>query len=267
MATAKGPLLFTGSLDFLSYYTRRGSDKVYIRTKGGASKDKIKNSPKFEGLRMQQKEWKGCTAFASVLRYAFGGLHRLADYNITPVLNGLAKELQKTDTTHTVGQRGIYLSNFKHSIENFQLNRQYPFNTVLRVLPVASIYRESGKASVTFPRICPGTDIHNLQKLPFFRLIVSLGIISDLAIYHTEFLPLVPELHGTCEIHTGAWYNTSGVVEEQTVELVFDAQKLAKLNDSCTLILSIGIEFGKLNMLNQTEAVKYAGCARVLKVG
>lgn len=269
MATVKGPIVFSGSLSNISFYTRRGSDKVIARTKGGASKEKIKSSPKFEKLRIQQKEWKGCTAFASVLRYAFGGLHRLADYNLTPVLNGLAKEIQKTDAVHPVGERGIYLSKFKHALDNFQLNRQYPFNTVLRVLPGVSVMRESGTSTVTFPRINAITDIYNLQKLPFFRLIITLGVISDIEFSEQDnaFLPVVHEVHGITENFIGEWNNASAVIDEHSVDLNLDAEILAKMDERCTLVLCAGIEFGKLNMLNQPEAVKYAGCARVLKVG
>ena len=54
----------TGSISNVSFYTRRGSDKMIARSKGGASKEKIKSAPEFEGFRLQQKEWKGCTGFA-----------------------------------------------------------------------------------------------------------------------------------------------------------------------------------------------------------
>ena len=97
MAIIKGPVQLEGSVGGMSFYTRRGSDKIIVRAKGGPSKQAIKNSPGFENLRLNQKEWIGCTAFASKLRYAFGGLHRVADYNLTPALNAFAKNLQKTD--------------------------------------------------------------------------------------------------------------------------------------------------------------------------
>lgn len=267
MATIKGPIELKGSLSNISFYTRRGSDKVIARTKGGASKEKIKQSPKFEKLRVQHKEWKGCTGFASALRNAFGGLHRLADYNITPVLNGLAKELQKSDSVHPVGERAIYLSKFKHTLDNFQLNRKFPFNTIVRVLPEVNI--ETGTVTVTFPRFNAATDIYNLQKLPFFRLIVAMGIVSDVAYNDEEkmFLPQKQELHGISEVVTGEWINTSAVVEEHTFNFPLDTETRANLQEHCTLIVSAGIEFGRLTMLNNPEAVKYAGCARVLKVG
>ena len=65
MAIVKGAFQMTGSIRGVSFYTVRGSEKVIMRTKGGASKEKIKSSPKFEGLRKQQKEFGGCSKFGS----------------------------------------------------------------------------------------------------------------------------------------------------------------------------------------------------------
>jgi len=156
----------TGSFGNASFYTRRGSDKVIARTKGGPSKEKIKTSPRFGNFRLQQTEWKGCTGFASVLRYAFGGLHRLADYNLTPALNAFAKNLQKTDTENPNGQRSICLSHLRYTLDNFNFNRQYPFNTVFRLMVSSAIDRSEASGTVHIPRIIALNDILNVQKLP-----------------------------------------------------------------------------------------------------
>ena len=47
MARIKGPLQIEGGMGSMSFYNRRGSDKIIVRTKGGASKQVIKNSPEF----------------------------------------------------------------------------------------------------------------------------------------------------------------------------------------------------------------------------
>ena len=43
MVKIKGPFKMNGSMAGISFYTMRGSDKVIMRTKGGATKKKIKN--------------------------------------------------------------------------------------------------------------------------------------------------------------------------------------------------------------------------------
>ena len=128
MAIVKGFLQMTGSIKGVSFYTRRGSDKVIMRTKGGVTKEKMATAPQYEGLRKNQKEFGGSSKFSSMTRYAFGGLHRLADYNLTSVLSGMGKNLIKMDTVSELGQRRIQLSQHKHILEGFNFNRKCHFN-------------------------------------------------------------------------------------------------------------------------------------------
>ena len=51
MAIIKGAFQMTGSIRGVSFYTRRGSDKVIMRTKGGVSKEKMAKAPQYESLR------------------------------------------------------------------------------------------------------------------------------------------------------------------------------------------------------------------------
>lgn len=269
MAIVKGPFVMTGSLSNVSFYTRRGSDKVIMRTKGGAKKEKIKKSPKFEGFRLQQNEWKGCTSFASSLRYALGGLHRLADYNLTPVLNAFAKNIQKTDTEGETGKRSIELSKYRYTLENFNFNRNYPFNTVLRVGVTASIDREKLMASVQFPRINPATDLQNTLNLPYFRLIISLGAVTDMKCNAVSgiYVPAEFNMHGISVTTTGEWLNSENIFPEQRMDVRLGDDSLPYLREEVSLILSVAIEFGKVGFTGEPVEVKYAGCGKILKVG
>jgi hypothetical protein len=269
MAIVKGAIVMTGSISNISFYTRRGSDKVIARTKGGASKSKIANSPKFEGFRLQQKEWKGCTNFASMLRYAFGGLHRLADYNLSAALNGFAKNVQKTDTDTEIGKRGIYLSKIRYTLDGFNFNKNYPFTNVLRVSVVSEIDRDKMRATVKVPRINTDIDVLNVQRLPYFRFIVSLGCISDLKWDEagSSFEPMVSELHGISEVNTGEWIPADNILPEQIIDVEIDDYSKKYFTENVSLVLSMAIEFGKVGFTGATQEVKYAGSGKVLKVG
>jgi hypothetical protein len=266
MAIVKGPFQLTGSISGVSFYTVRGSDKVIARSKGGASKEKIKSSPKFAGLRKQQKEWSGCAKFGSITRYAFGGLQRLADYNLTPVLNGIGKNLMKMDTESETGRRSLKLTAYPQALEGFNFNRNYPFNTVLRVSPVATLNREKLEVSVSIPRINTDIDLLNIQRLPFFRLIVTIGAISDL--YYNEqandYEALVPDLHGVSETHTGEWHSTQTILEEQIVAVALTDEEREALTENVTVLVSMAVEFGNVGFTGQPQEVKYAGCGKVL---
>jgi len=259
----------TGGFGNASFYTVRGSDKVIARTKGGASKEKIKNSPKFAGLRKQQKEWSGCAKFGSVARYAMGGLHRLADYNITPVLNGMGKNLIKLDTESEVGMRQLRLSTYRQALEGFNLNRNYPLNTVLRVNYRCELNRKTLTASVHFPRINTAIDLLNVQRLPFFRLIVTLGVVSDLQFNptHMDYEPAVASLHGISETTTGAWNSTQTILSEHSLLAAFGQEELAEMTDAATLLVCVAVEFGNVGFTGEPVEVKYAGSAKVVAVG
>jgi hypothetical protein len=138
-------------------------------------------------------------------RYAFGGLHRLADYNLTSVLNGMGKNLMKLDTDNEVGKRSLQLSLHKQALEGFNFNRNYPFNSVLRVGISCDINREALLGSVKVPRINAANDILNIQHLPYFRLIVVLGTVADWSFSEKDqaYVPAELNLNGVSEIYTG----------------------------------------------------------------
>jgi len=268
MAIIKGAIQMTGSIKGVSFYSVRGSDKVIMRTKGGASKNKIATSPKFEGLRKQQKEWSGCAKFGSLTRYAFGGLHRLADYNLTPVLNGIGKNLMKLDTESEVGKRSLKLSVYRQALEGFNFNRNYPFNTVLRVSPRCELNREKLQVSVTVPRINTDIDLLNIQRLPFFRLIVVIGTVSD-SIFNpnvNDYGPMVFNLNGTSETLTGEWHSTQTILAEHTMTVQMSETEVAELTENVTVLASMAVEFGNVGFTGEPVEVKYAGCGKVIAV-
>ena len=268
MAIVKGIVQFTGSVGGFTFYTRRGNSKVIMRTKGGVKKDIIANSPKFENSRKQQKEFGGCSKFGSLSRYAFGGLHRLADYNLTPVLVGMGRNLMKLDVVSETGKRNLKLSDKKPVLEGFNFNRNYPFNTVLRILPQWEIDREQLRAVVTFPRINTDIDLLNIQKLPFFRLIVVLGTISDLIFNHeiNAYEPMVDGLHGHSKTVTGSWFPTQTILPEHTMEVQMPEKNTFLLTENVTVLLSMAVEFGNVGFTNEPVEVKYAGCGKVVGV-
>jgi hypothetical protein len=266
MAIVKGAFQMTGSIRGVSFYTVCGSDKVIMRTKGGASKEKIKSSPKFEGLRKQQKEWSGCAKFGSITRYSFGGLHRVADYNLTPVLNGIGKNLMKLDEVSETGRRSLKLTAYPQALEGFNFNRNYPLNTVLRVAPVAQLNREKLEVSVSIPRINTDIDLLNIQRLPFFRLIVAIGTVSDLQYNEqaNDYEAMVPELHGVSETLTGEWHSTQTILPEHIMAVALEEEEINALTENVTVLVSMAVEFGNVGFTGQPQEVKYAGCGKVL---
>ena len=268
MAIVKGIMQITGSVEGYTFYTRRGSNKVIMRTKGGVKKNIIAKSPKFANSRKQQKEFGASSKFGSLCRYAFGGLHRLADYNLTPVLVGIGRNLMKLDIDNDKGKRSLKLSDNKMVLEGFNFNRDYPLNTVLRIVPRWNIDREQLRAEVTFPRINTNIDLLNIKKLPFFRLIVAIGTVSDMA-YNPEiklYEPIVNDLHGYSQTLTGKWNSTKTILTEQTMTVQMREKNVSLLTQNVTVLLSLAVEFGDVGDNSEPVEVKYAGCGKVVGV-
>jgi hypothetical protein len=268
MAKIKGILQATGSIRGVSFYTRMGSDEVIMRTKGGASKEKIAKSPKFAKLRECQKEWSGCTKLGAGIRSALAGLTRLSDYSVSGTLNGIAKTIQKNDTERPNGQRSVLLSAQRDILAGFSLNKKYPFDSVLRATPTAMMDREYLSAKVTVPRI--NTDIHlvNFRNLPFFRVIVTLGTLSDMAYsaQNNDYVPVDDTFHSGGYSVESEWFPTQGVVAEQTFDIAMKYAQPGDLSEATTMILGIGVEFGTAGYDGKPVEVKYAGSGKILGV-
>ena len=83
----------------------------------------------------------------------------------------------------------------------------------------------------------------------------------------SEFRAATPDIHGISEVWTGEWCHTESVTDEQTIKLQLTDNDRTHFDDNTSLILSMGIEFGKPGFTGETLPVKYAGCGRVLRVG
>ena len=270
MAISKAAFQITGGIRGFSFYTIAGSDKVIVRTKGGPKKIRVKKAPEFEKLRSHQKEWFACVLFSKELRDALGETYRLADFNVSPVWNGMGKKLMNLDTEHVVGERVLKISPYRQVLENFNLNRNFPFNSVLKVSPTYEVNRESLQATVTFPRINTMNDLLNIQRLPYFRLIVSLGIISDIA-YHPEYekkkyAPTLGISYGSHVSTISNWFSALDSIDEQTLNLQMGKVFFDLLTDEVTLLLGIGIEFGNVGFAGQITEVKRSCCGKILHV-
>jgi hypothetical protein len=268
MAIVKGFQKITGALQNATFYTIQGGDQVYVRMKGGPSKRMIKTSPKFEKVRRNNEEWKGCTRLASAIRGSFYPLKSLEDYPVIGALNAIAKQIQLTDTEGTHGQRGLYLSKNKDLIGGFNLSRKQVLESVLRVPITAVIHREEQTAQVTIPSINTGMYLYNFRNLPYFRIIMAFAAVLDMGFSEEKnrYETLCSDEWGVYTHFESPWLSTTGVAPalNQPLKLPFVENDLP---ESVTLVLSVGVEFGKAGVDGNPEAVKYAGCGKVVQVG
>jgi len=270
MAISKNVLKMTGSVGLLTHYQLPGSDKVYVRKKAGPKPERIKEGAEFETVRKHQVEWKACVLFSQALKNAVGDVYRLADYNVSPVWNGLAKNIIKTDTEHLVGERSLFVSAYKGELKGFSLNRNYALNALLGVQPAIVLDVETLFASIRFPAFNTSRELLNVRKLPYFRIIVCVGIISDY--YYTpdnrftKYLPKHEWASGLSISKSSEWLSTNDMIDEQLFEIQYDEKFTPKEKENLTYLVSMGIEFGNVGFGGKIEGVKYAGAGKIIDV-
>ena len=273
MARIKNFMQMTGSMANVSMYTLQGHDQVIMRTKGGPNKYQIKTKPQFEQVRHNNFEWKGCTRMGRQIRSSFQVMNPLEDYPVSGALNAICKQIQKMDTENEHGKRALFLSKHKEMLLGFSFSRKQVLESVLRVPVESAIDRATGKAQITIPAVNTALYLYNFQKSPYFRIKACLSGVRDMQFHDYEHrfgaLNYYVREKGIFE---SEWLPTSGtqpamqIILENPIE-VENTTAEGQLNDDITLILTLGIEFGKIGYGNITEPVKYAGTGKVIRVG
>lgn len=254
MAIMKNPLQFTGSLGHLSAYTVQGSDKVILRTKGGASKKKIKTSPKFARTRENNSEFGRCAKVASSIRAAIWPVKHMADYNFTPPLIALAKHVQGMDKKNARGKREVAFSQHRYLLEGFNLNRRNPFDSVVRHPLSCNLNRAAATAAIQLPHLVPGVNFRIPWQWPVFRFVAALGIMDDHGRQGNTST-------GYAVLMQTEWHPVLQPFPSQILELEFSHAALLK---SSTFLLSIGIETGMPMSNTIINPARYGGCAKIL---
>ena len=275
MARVKGPLTIVGNLKGISLYTVKGSDTVFVRTKGGPKKNRIKTGKEFEKLRQHQGEWPGAIMFSKCVRYCIFDLLKLGDYNVTPVLNGMGKRLMKLDTVNPIGQRSVMISKAKDELAGFDLNRNFPFSSVLRTSLTVTIDKSVPELRVQIPRLRTATDIYNVQKLPYFKLLFALSYIPDVHYrpdsdqqnkYYpdTDIYPNGTYTDGL-KVET-EWLSTNDIIEAQELKIAYEASFTEEQLNMITFLATGAILFGAPAKGGVIEMVDHACCAKILTV-
>jgi len=275
MARVKQLDQITGSIGNLSFYTRKGSDQIFVRTKGGASREKIKRNPEFENLRKNNKEFGGCSKMSKQIRLTFFDLTHVADFNLSSVLCSLAKNIQKADMENPVGERSIRLSRFRAMLTGFNFNNNNRFDTLLRIALQSSIERETQQATVDIPAFAcsfglylPNGRTPAKPDYSLFRISISLGVVTDLQLnaQKTGYEPVHSTLGLGYKTTSTPWYSTQASIPEQQLLLNIH-EPSAIFTDDDTLILTIALEFGTLDAFGNPTPVRGAGAGKILLAG
>lgn len=267
MPKLTGNILFTGSLGNLSAYKRRGSDKIIMRTKGGASKSKIKTDPAFTLTRMNNTEFGGASTAGAFVRQAVYGVKHLADPELSSQLTSFTSTILKLDIVNARGQRAIHFSQYRQLLEGFNLNRQLLFNTVIRHSVTSEVFRNTGSARLLLPGLLPGINIYTPPQYHLYRFIMVLGTIPDILYMSTvspEYGPAQPVQYNPEMLYTD-WFSVKEPWPAQSFNI--ELKNFTSLPNSHSLVLSIGIEFGYPLSNQIVKPIAHAGSACILATG
>lgn len=267
MAYLKG-ITFIGGLGDVTAYTMKGSDKIILRRKGGASRSRIKNDARFDVLRRYGQELGGCSVLGKAIRSMFGPHRALADQNLCPALNQYLLPVQRLDTTNELGRRSIRLSQMPQLLAGFSLNKQISlFDSTIRSAITARIDREDLSAHLDVPELLPGINFHPPEDQLMYSVTAALGIVPDAAYDEQQEKYVVSPWFDTTyapSMASTAWL-PSGVRADAATLTISLPQRPSTAEFS--LMLSVGIRYGVFLGDGSVQQARRVGAAKVLAMG
>jgi hypothetical protein len=252
---------FTGTIANISAYKMRGSDKIIIRSKGGASKQKIRYSPNFINTRRNNMEFGGRSKAAS---WIMRGLHphkSLSDYNIAGPLQALLKSVQLLDDKNPWGERNILLTKNPKILEGFSLNKKWIFDSVIRCPIHCELSRTQLSAQVRLPALMPGINFFSPAFHPVFSFSCCLAVVPDI-FYKDKDYEVLEEYKQIGNYYICSdWFAVSKGCGEQTLQLQI---KKTPPDEHFSLMLSVGLMYGTVTEAGKWEQAPYAGSAKLL---
>jgi 2-methylisocitrate lyase-like PEP mutase family enzyme len=258
-------ITFTGKLADLSAYRVRGFKKIIVRRKGGPRPEHIHTGKNFANVRRTMSEFGGCSRMGRHVRLGLLQLRHLSDYNFGSDINSIMRQVQLRDEIGEWGKRNIVLSDHARILEGFPLNTINPtFDSVIRNPVYYTVDRTTRSAKIDIPELKRSINYFPQNSHPMFRIVVTLGIVPDMAfnIKKKEYLP--PTWYSqnfySREAST-AWYPSLEGMPAATLTIDTDA---LPPDDRWTLMVSVGVEYGAFRENGKIQEVKRAGAAKIL---
>jgi hypothetical protein len=264
MAQLVSDIQFTGSFGQFSAYRMKGSGKIILRKKGGASKEKIQKDPRFEKTRKMNAEFGGRSVASKCIMVSLFPLKALADYNLSGPLNSLTRPVQAMDTESVVGKRSIYFTRHPKLLEGFSLNKRNPFDSIIRNPIACTLDKKNLSASIEIPALIPGINFFVPPgRHHMYSIIIVLAVIPDVIFTENGYKPLSDK---NSWYTISAWHPTAAGSKSMTLDVNLHGRRLESAVVPFSLMLCVGIRFGAMGMNEEVEQVKYAGAGKVVVV-
>jgi len=241
MSKQKGIIKLEGNLGGISFYQSAGQSLARIAT--GPSKERIATDKAFKRTRENNKEFGGSAKAGKALRLAMGGLiSTMGGARVTAQLTALFKAINLKGTG-VRGKRPIKLSTNKAMLKNFEFNKGISFNSVFSAPFTVAVNTPRNEAAFTIPDFLPDNTINAPSGATHFRLVASIGIVSDYTFDTTvnEYGPSQPAQDSAGNAVHSAYLPLDQAVTALT--LTPSLTVLGSINAACSSVVTLGIEF------------------------
>lgn len=261
MAILESHLPIIGSIDNLSFYRVRGSDKIVVRRKGGPSRKAVLHSKKFHLTRLNNSEFKGRALASSLIWQSLYPFHGIHDYGVASALHTPLTALQKLDSESAKGRRHLALSKKPMLLAGINLNRKHSLDDLIRTPLRYSISAETGTAVIEIPELIPGLNSILPYGHPFFRIVASFAFVPDVC-YTDRGYSAAPGIGDrSVAYHQSPWLFADKAAPASEITLTL---KRPGQSDRGIYMLSAGVRIGRQGHGEHPADVKYAGAAKVL---
>jgi hypothetical protein len=183
MGRQVGLIKVSGNIGGVSFYKSNGQDLA--RVANGPSKDKIQNDNNFVRTRENNSEFGGSATAGKSLRLSLAtSISTMGDKRITSRLTALFKDICSR-STGTRGQRPITVSTNRTLLENLEFNDKQGFASVFNAPFTFTNNTGRTQGTITIAAFAPQTFIHAPTGATHFRLVASIGVLSDF-VYNTS---------------------------------------------------------------------------------
>jgi hypothetical protein len=262
MARLDSEFKFTGSVGDFIAYRRPGSDEIFLRAKGGVSREKLKRSDVYELTRRRGVEFGGRAKAASWVIKVLRPHKAAGNHNLSGRLTALLMSIQDLDEKNELGKRCIQLSKDRTLLTGFSLDGKGNFDLTVRTPVSFSISREEMSASVDIAALVPHINFFPEGNHPCYSILVVLGMVPDLFWRENGYAPLKSGHPQRYFAYSETPWNP--LLEKSPPTNLQVSLSPASPFEFYSLMLSISIRYGRIRNNGSIEPVNRTGGAKVL---
>jgi hypothetical protein len=255
MARSKSPLNITGSIKDLSFYEVEGKEGIFVRQKGGANRNHIRNSPVFDKLRKAENELRGRSIVAKGVRKTFDlWAYSIFNRHLQAAVAGVLAQIQNMESIVTTGKRSVLLSKYKEVLNQVKWYYYKPMNEILLCPYTVETSDDRKSITVTLKGLNPKFHIKAPATASHFKLFLGIGTVTDSVIFSNSLRWTRPygQNVDTAARAESEWIAVNGPLMED-LTLTATLREGFVIKDNKTVLRALGIVFGK--MMDRIEMI------------